>query len=317
MLQGVTGPCLLHIGHKTMDESEAFEFLWRTALVDEHDIERVTRPPQGMRRGQVLGIVKLGQTRRLSDEERRLESIQRQVTSEVVGVFATEVVGAWWLRNPLTLRGQPGVWRASIPAHLVPEEVGLVKRAEHPAGTGKVTELMPRVIVFDMEGVCWSPEMYQTKGDPPYWSVDPVTAVNSAGEAIRLHPAVRRVWASLHALRSSVHDIQVAVASSSIRRKAQALLELYEVAPGVRMWDVIEPGLFEMYYRKGQGKRPHLAAILKKTGVNAEDMLFVDDNRDNIASVQELGCVAVHTPYGLSEQAWAGALHTFREEHGC
>jgi len=317
MLQGVTGLCLLHIGHKTMCESEAAEFLWRTALVREHDIERVTRPPQGMQRGNVLGILKLGRTRRLSEQERNLESIQHQVASEAVGAFATEVVGAWWLRSPLALRGQPGVWRALVPARLVPEEVGLAKQAEQPISTGQVTQLMPRVIVFDLDGVCWSPEMYQTKGEPPYRSVDPSTAINSVGEVIRLHPAVRRVWASLQALRSNGHDIRVAVASSSIRRKAQALLELYEVAPGVRMWDVIEPGLFEMYYRKWQGKRPHITSILKKTGVNAEDVLFVDDNRDNIASVQELGCVAVHTPNGLSEHAWEGALRTFRKKHGC
>jgi len=314
MLQGVTGPCLLHVGHKTMDEFEASEFLWRTGLVEEHDIERVMRPPQGMQRGQVLGIVKLGQTRRLNEEERKLESIQHQVTSEAVGAFATEVAGAWWLRSPLALRGQPGVWRASVPANLVPDEVGLVERMDRPPSTGQITEQMPRVVVFDLDGVCWSPEMYQTKGEPPYRNVDPITAVNSAGEAIRLHPAVRKVWASLHALQSSAHNIRVAVASSSIRRKAQPLLELFEVAPGVRMWDVIDPGLFEMYYRKGQGKRPHLATIIKKTGVNVEDVLFMDDNRENIASVQELGCVAVHTPYGLSEHVWEGALHAFRKK---
>lgn len=64
--------------------------------------------------------------------------------------------------------------------------------------------------------------------------------------------------------------------------------------------------LFEMYYRRGEGKRPHLEAtvlllasacqcrwtmlppkaLLARSGVQPEEVLFVDDNEDNIRSVR-------------------------------
>merc|ERR1740121_3418718 len=85
----------------------------------------------------------------------------------------------------------------------------------------------------------------------------------------------------LHALRVGGHDIRVAAASSSRRNKAMPLLSTFEVAPGVSMMDVVDPNLFEMFYRKGEYKRPHLEAILNKSGIAPDEVIFVDDNADN------------------------------------
>ncbi|CAE8721953.1 unnamed protein product [Polarella glacialis] len=340
MLQGVTGFCLLHVGHKIMDENAAAEFLWRTGLADESNLDRITHPPVGLSaRGQVLGVMELEETRQYTDAERRLESSQKKVASETVGKFATPVRRTWWLQQPLRERGQPGVWRASLPLELAPPDLraileqkagaaqALVSQAKPEGGAEKRGNPepqndradncadLPKLVVFDLDGVCWSPEMYQTKGGPPYRQLaGGDVAMNSAGEEIRLFGAVRRIWALLHSQEARAHGIRVAVASSSRRNKAVPLLATLEVCPRVRMSDVIDQELFEMYYCKGEGKRPHLQSLLSKTKLPPSEVLFVDDNIDNIRSVAGLGVVAVHLPQGLSEATWAAALTSYRSK---
>eukprot|EP00435_Cladocopium_sp_Y103_P034552 s2113_g8.t4 len=88
MLKDISGPCLLHIGHKTMDESVAGEFLWRNDLADPANLEGLLQPPMGFQRGQVLGLVDLATTCQYTKEQTRQEDVQKAVASEA---------GAWWV----------------------------------------------------------------------------------------------------------------------------------------------------------------------------------------------------------------------------
>jgi len=322
MLQGTSGPCLLHVGYKTMDESDAFEFLWRSGLVDESRIESMMRPPQGLQRGQVLGAMVLGSTRLYSREEQKHPDMQRAATAEAVGKFGTDVLKTWWLPEGLEQKGQPGIWKVQLPKKMVPEGLWEFlsssgqKRLVESSGAPGLAELeaeLPKLVVFDLDGICWLPEMYQTRGGPPY-RIAPLgdVAVNSAGEEIRLFGAVQRVWSMLHS-RAARGSVRLAVASSSRRHKAWPLLQSVQVSPGVTMAEVIDPELFEMYYRKGEFKRPHLEAILQKTGLKPSDVLFVDDNAQNVNSVRPLGVTAVHLPNGLTEEAWMEALRAYKQ----
>ncbi|CAE7824987.1 CCDC113, partial [Symbiodinium necroappetens] len=172
---------------------------------------------------------------------------------------------------------------------------------------------LPLLMVFDLDGVCWSPEMYQTKGGEPYSLVAQGLVKNSRDEEIRLFPAVQAVWKMLHSPEARSRGVRVAVASSSRRHKAVPLLKTMEIVPGVSMWDVIDPKLFEMYYRRGEGKRPHLEALLSKSAVSPSDVLFVDDAEENVQSVRSLGVQAVHLPQGLTQEAWSLALESYAQ----
>ncbi|CAE7784246.1 LEUA [Symbiodinium pilosum] len=291
MLKGVVGPCLLHVGYKTMDESVASEFLWRRNLLDDKDLERMLKPPDGLARGQVLGLLDLAATRQYSSDELRLPEVQNAVTSEAVGKWATPVRSAWWLESPLKVAGQPGVWTVRLPRSAVPSAALPLLS---PSTISDVASL-PKLMVFDLDGVCWSPEMYQTKGGPPYSLVAPGVVKNSKDEEIKLFDGVFAVWKMFHSPQARSHGVRVAVASSSRRNKAIPLLETMEILPGVSMKDIIDWRLFEMYYRRGEGKRPHLEALLSKTGVAPSDVLFLDDAAENIRSVRPLGVHAAQT----------------------
>ena len=323
MLKDVSGLCLLHIGHKTMDESVAGEFLWRNDLADPQDLERLLEPPPGFQRGQVLGLVDLQQTCQYTKEQTRQAEVQRAVASEVVGQWASPVRKAWWLKSPLRAQGRPGVWTLRLPRTLVPHDAlpllqgtsldvqqPASQEASLPAASEDVVPDLPEMMVFDLDGVCWMPEMYQTAGGPPYQRLSNGVVQNSANEEIRLFPAVQRVWKLFYSLRSK--GIRVAVASSSRRHKALPLLKTMEVAPGISMMDVVDSRLFEMYYRRGEYKRPHLEALLAKSGVAPQKVLFVDDAAKNIQSVRPLGICAVHLPDGLSDGAWNLALSMYK-----
>uniref|UniRef100_A0A7S4WBS2 Magnesium-dependent phosphatase 1 n=1 Tax=Alexandrium monilatum TaxID=311494 RepID=A0A7S4WBS2_9DINO len=355
MLVGVEGICLLHIGFQTMAEDVAGLYLWQLGY-GRKEIEMLMKPPRNLDRGQVLGVVELGKTRKINEVEQGMEDTQRKVCAEAVGQFATQVLRAWWLKKPIKQKGNQGVWRMMVWRNQLPGEVlerleggpasesssetsaeadyvktlpslpplqgvppgGPVQASAAEASSATPGDLedpgsLPSMVVFDLDGVCWSPEMYQTRGGPPYRLQDGGASVlNSAGEEIRLYEAVQRVWSMLGNLR----NVRVAVASSSRRDKAVPLLRKLTVAKGVRMADVLDDSLFEMYYVRGMGKRPHLEEILRKSGVPPDEVLFVDDSAENIASVQELGVVAVHMPRGMTEEAWAGALTTYQLEHG-
>lgn len=315
MLKDVSGPCLLHIGHKTMDESVAGEFLWRNNLADPANLEGLLQPPMGFQRGQVLGLVDLATTCQYTKEQTRQQNVQKVVASEVVGQWATPIRKAWWLKSPLRAQGRPGVWTLRLPRSSVPDDAlpllgTWTSRREMQQPTAEDVQDLPDMMVFDLDGVCWRPEMYQTAGGPPYQRISEGVVLNSANEEIRLFPAVRRVWALLHSLRSQ--GVRVAVASSSRRHKALPLLETMETAPGITMKDVIDRRLFEMYYRRGEYKRPHLETLLAKSGVAPNKVLFVDDSAKNIQSVRPLGVCAVHLPEGLTEAAWSHSLEMYR-----
>ena len=100
------GLCLLHIGHKTMDEGVAGEFLWRNDLADPSDLEKLLAPPPGFQRGQVLGLLDLEVTRQYSQQQTRQPDIQKAVAAEAVGQWASPVRKAWWLKSPLPAQGQ-------------------------------------------------------------------------------------------------------------------------------------------------------------------------------------------------------------------
>eukprot|EP00928_Gymnodinium_smaydae_P072516 TRINITY_DN55868_c0_g1_i1.p1 TRINITY_DN55868_c0_g1~~TRINITY_DN55868_c0_g1_i1.p1 ORF type:complete len:523 (-),score=62.42 TRINITY_DN55868_c0_g1_i1:168-1736(-) len=199
-------------------------------------------------------------------------------------------------------------------------------------------EQLPKLVVFDLDGVCWNPEMYQLKGGPPYSMVhregrrSEVVAgskggaargeqqsngtsdaiATSAGEVITLHEAVKRVWMLL-AERQEKGMLQVAIASSSRREKALPLLKFVRISPRLSMHDVVRPELLKMFYARQQGKRPHLVELLATTGIDPKHVLFLDDNRDNVASVHDLGITAVLTK-GLSEANWQNALKLYSKK---
>mmetsp|Transcript_109668 Transcript_109668/g.309316 ORF Transcript_109668/g.309316 Transcript_109668/m.309316 type:complete len:357 (+) Transcript_109668:3-1073(+) len=318
-----TGPCLLHIGRKLWPNSDYMEELWRMGI-PERDWPRLTEPRRGFRRGSIAGVVELGATRQGSAADFDSDDTRRAVVArkENMGRFLTPVKNAQWLERPIPMGGRPGIWTTWVWRKVLPPGIlDLLPKGQEDendsgqAGLAMTADLpRPRLVVFDLDGCLWHPEMYQTSGGPPYRPIGRSgrRVENSAGEEIRLLQGAREALREL----ADAEGVTVAVASSSYAEKALPLLDAFEVKPGVRIRDVLGDNLVEIYYRRSEGKRPHFEALREKSGVPYDAMLFFDDAQDNVATVASLGVVCEHTPDGLSSSAWASGLRKYARSRG-
>ena len=173
------------------------------------------------------------------------------------------------------------------------------------------TMALPRLVVFDLDACCWFPEMYMVRRGPPFTKSfeDECKAVD--GEAINLLGCTRKTWSTI-SNGDEWQDCRVAVASRCDEPEwARQLLKLFTIDDGRSFWQALDDGrLAEIY--KGN-KKTHLKALKEKTGVAFEDMLFFDDDQENIRHVSELGVVSVLTPEGVTEDAWEAGLRRFME----
>jgi magnesium-dependent phosphatase 1 len=170
---------------------------------------------------------------------------------------------------------------------------------------------LPKVVVFDLDACCWFPEMYMVRRGPPFTKTSENACAASDGEAIKLLGQTRKVWETI-SNGDEWQDCRVAVASRCDEPDwARQLLKLFTIDDGRSFWQALDDGrLAEIY--KGN-KKTHLKALKQKTGVAFEDMLFFDDDMENIRNVSELGVVSVLTPEGVTADAWEQGLRRFME----
>mmetsp|Transcript_252 Transcript_252/g.927 ORF Transcript_252/g.927 Transcript_252/m.927 type:complete len:183 (+) Transcript_252:2728-3276(+) len=170
--------------------------------------------------------------------------------------------------------------------------------------------VVPKLVVFDLDACCWSPEMYMLigKGGPPFTRTDDPNRIwTVTGEPVKLYSGVRPIW------RAILHDerfrgTQIAIASRCDEPEwARELLTLFEVDGSTTMAEAAE-GRAEIYR---QSKQVHFGALQDKTGIAFDDMLFFDDDPFNISDVGKLGVTCVLTPDGLTAAAFQLGLLDF------
>lgn len=193
---------------------------------------------------------------------------------------------------------------------------------------------VPRVIVFDLDGTLWSPEMYQLWGGGA-----PFKASDRAGQLKdRSGAAVNLMGESLELLRSFATDprwsgVYLALASTCDEPEwARECLEKFAI-PTARGATVTMGSLFhfhEIYH--ASSKATHFQRILEKANAHARergsgrgassapigfaDMVFYDNQRDNVADVSPLGVHCVYTPRGMEAGAFARGLEGWAAARG-
>ena len=189
---------------------------------------------------------------------------------------------------------------------------------------------LPRIVVFDLDACCWTPELYQIgRGAPFKYDATKCEATASGGDRVRLLGDVRSIWGELHS--SEIwRQTDVAIASRCDEPQwAHELLSKFEVLPGVTMIDVANHNLVQIH---SGNKKSHFAQISKSSGVAYPDMLFFDDDPWNIDQVKpistlslyaradltrrqvgQLGVKCILTPDGVSRQKFNEGLQLFQQ----
>lgn len=179
---------------------------------------------------------------------------------------------------------------------------------------------VPRVIVFDLDGTLWNPEMYQLRGGAPFRpdTANPDVMIDRSGEKVRLIGETRRI------LQEFITDLKwkntyLAVSSTCDEPQwAAELLQHYKFTDskgGVVTMGSLFGDLKEIYY---SGKDSHHKKILEKinrldkTVTDFSQMLFFDNQMNNIRSVSDIGVTSCYCPSGMIAGAFEKGIQMWQ-----
>ena len=166
---------------------------------------------------------------------------------------------------------------------------------------------VPAIVVFDLDGCLWWPEMDMTDG-PPFSLVAPGVARDRARTAVKLYDGVADI---LHELHTAPRWAGTAVGYASRTDFPEWAVECLQTitlkdAAHVTMHDVAHH--FEIFPGK---KTSHFQNIQRRTGARFEDMVFFDNEWRNIRDVSALGVHCVHCEDGMSAEVWSRGIAEF------
>ena len=161
----------------------------------------------------------------------------------------------------------------------------------------------PKLVVFDLDNTCWTPELYQIKRkiENRRGSLKPI-----AGKDVKL-------FDGFQTLLNIIKDGTVFPPSTkfAVASRTQSVEWAYDLLHQFNLYDIIE--YVEIYPKN---KKEHFTKLAQATGISYEDMLFFDDARDgkygNCVPVSELGVLSVHCPNGIYENnIWKTAFEIY------
>jgi magnesium-dependent phosphatase 1 len=161
----------------------------------------------------------------------------------------------------------------------------------------KIPDLLPKLIVFDLDNTLWTPELYQLRKEP------------TANQDIRLFPDAIPI---LELLQST--NIPLAVASRTNKGTwARRLLRDFTIKEDTSLESLFPR---ESYIQIQTGsKKTHFGNLHKATGIAHRDMVFFDDDvRLNLKEIsQQLGVLCGHCPRGITIELFQKTLERFAQ----
>ena len=181
----------------------------------------------------------------------------------------------------------------------------------------------PRVIVFDLDGTLWSPEMYELWGS----GGAPFKRDNASHEHVldRSHTKVRLLGETRRILQMLKYDPEwntntfVAISSTCDEPAwARECLSLFTLDDERRVpFATLFEGLEEIYSaRKSEQFRTLLKKIKKQDPTihdDFRDFIFFDNQRNNIDDVSRIGVTCVYCPEGMQRGVWEKGLASWRQ----
>jgi magnesium-dependent phosphatase 1 len=175
--------------------------------------------------------------------------------------------------------------------------------------------LLPKVIAFDLDGTLWSPEMYELWGGGA-----PFTAhrggeyvTDRKGERVNLLGTSRQVLEELCSTEAYKKGEFTIAYVSTCDEPAWARECLTKITlHGGKLTMSEAASVHEIY--KARDKTVHFAAVHKKTGVAYEDMIFFDNQTNNIRDVTPIGVHCVYCPDGITDEIWRRGITEFNSK---
>lgn len=196
---------------------------------------------------------------------------------------------------------------------------------------GNNNNKLPKLIIFDLDGCLWSPEMYEIlyfmggQGSPfAVDDQDPSILRTSGGNPVKLLGNVRDVMYELQYDPKWWHT-HVGISSRTDEPNwARELLEKFqiykdgedaELGPPFPMKQVFTTEICELAH---DSKVLHFERILKNSPGKPKysDCLFFDNELGNCRQVAKLGVTVCYCPKGVTKNDWETAIDRFPNTNG-
>lgn len=114
---------LLHVGRRTYPDGDKHLQVMKSGGLDDAEIERLKSLPPGFDRGMLVAICELGKTYETTVKQRSDSETQRQVAAFGAdsGRMVTEIRRVDYLKKPVKMPAQGGVFKVSIDPDLLPD----------------------------------------------------------------------------------------------------------------------------------------------------------------------------------------------------
>ena len=169
---------------------------------------------------------------------------------------------------------------------------------------------LPKVLVFDLDGCTWWPEMYHLwgGGGSPFSPTSNGNVKDRANTTVKIIGDLREILLDVQT-DSKWSDTKIAVASSCDEPSwARECIGQISIGEKYKLKDIFDPNLTEIY--KGS-KSGHLRKISDKSGYSLDEMIFFDNEWGNCQTVAKIGVTVVYTPKGVTHQLFQEAIERY------
>lgn len=176
----------------------------------------------------------------------------------------------------------------------------------------------PKLIVFDLDGCLWKPEMYELswygKGSP-FSPDEKGNMISSSGDKVYLLGNVRGIFTELYTQQQSTDtDVSVGVSSRTDAPDwARELLDKFLLEDAMTPMASVLNGPIVISY---DSKTKHFRRISSESGIALEDMIFFDNERGNCVDVAKLGVTVAYVPNGVTNKLYQAAIDAFPAQKG-
>ena len=191
-------------------------------------------------------------------------------------------------------------------AALVVLQCGAFQQPQTSRRTQTPLAAKPKVVVFDLDGCLWDPEMYMLswRGGAPF-EPDGDAMLSQSGERVVLLGAAREI---LRELRTTDDWSATKVAISSRTDEPAWAAELLDK---FRVDDMVLGDCFDAREITKESKSSHFRRLREKYSCTYEEMMFFDNEYGNCREISSLGVTVAFSPDGVTGDVWAEAVAAF------
>lgn len=114
---------LLHVGHRVYPDGDKHVNVMKSGGLTDKEIEKLKLLPKGFGKGMVIAVCELGNTYETTTAERSIPDFERKVAAfgSDSGRMVTEIKRVAYLKRPVQMSGQGGIFKTQIDPTLLPD----------------------------------------------------------------------------------------------------------------------------------------------------------------------------------------------------